>query len=301
MTLREVLGQPVAVTILENSWARGQMAHAYLFYGDEGVGKETTVRILAAGAELRVVEGSPTIKIEQIRMLRQQSSYIQSGSVIWLIKDADNMTVQAANAFLKVLEEPSSGVYFFLTTTNLHRMLPTIVSRCQVVPFRAIPEAIICRILAERFNEEPDSSKVRLLARMARGSIGRALQLWDGPVLERRRQVLDTLVRIPTASFPEILGFSWQWDEERVQVLEDLQLMMGWYRDLAVVKSGSEVNLYNPDYAQELERISKLYAFMSLFDIMHEISETQTAVTGNVRPRFALGRLFLSMKKGAHS
>ncbi|MGI6640268.1 MAG: ATP-binding protein [Limnochordia bacterium] len=301
MTLGEVLGQPVAVTILENSRAKGRLAHAYLFYGDDGVGKETAVRILAADADLRVVEGSPSIKIEQIRMLRQQSSYTQTGSLVWLIKDAENMTVQAANAFLKVLEEPNPGVYFFLTTTNLHRILPTIVSRCQVVPFRAISEETICQFLADKFNQAQDSPRIRLLARMARGSIGRALQYWEGPVLERRKQVLGALERIPSATYPEILGLSLNWDEDRVQVQDDLQLMLGWYRDLAAVKSGSGVSLYNPDYAAELDKISSLYTYQALFEIMHEISEMQTAVAGNVRPRFALGRLFLSMKKGAHS
>ena len=112
MTLADVLGQPVAVAILQNSLAQGRLAHAYLFYGDEGVGKETTARIMASGSELRVVEGSPAIKIDQIRMMREQSSYTQSGSLVWLVKDADRMTVQAANAFLKLLEEPGAGVYF---------------------------------------------------------------------------------------------------------------------------------------------------------------------------------------------
>jgi len=301
MSLSEVLGQPLAVTILQKSLEKGRLAHAYLFYGDDGVGKETTVRILARDSLLRVVEGSPTIKIDQIRMLREQSSYTQSSSLIWLIRDADQMTVEAANAFLKVLEEPTPGVYFFLTTTNIHRVLPTIVSRCQVIPFRSIPESIIQEYLAERYGQTPDNAQVRLVARMARGSIGRAVEYWDGPILERRREVIDKLIRIPTASYPEVLGFSQNWDEDRVQVREDLQLMLGWYRDLAAVKSGSSVGLYNPDYENELEKTSKLYSYMSIFDIMHEISEMMAAIGGNARPRFALCRLFLTMKKGAQS
>ena len=139
MTLGEVLGQPVAVTILENSRAKGRLAHAYLFYGDDGVGKETAVRILAADADLRVVEGSPSIKIEQIRMLRQQSSYTQTGSLVWLIKDAENMTVQAANAFLKVLEEPNPGVYFFSQPQTCTAYCPLsylAVKWCHLGPYR---------------------------------------------------------------------------------------------------------------------------------------------------------------------
>mgnify|MGYP001944682352 FL=1 len=305
--LDSIVGQSLAVSILRRGLETNTLSHAYLFHGDAGLGKETTARAVADElikqggiySQFRVIEGTPSIKIEQIRLLKEQSEYSQNGNLVWLIKDVDNMTPQAANAFLKTLEEPVKGVYFFLTTTSLHSLLPTIVSRCQLIPFRSISEDVIRDYLAEKTGVDREDVKVRLAARMARGSIGRAIEYWDGPVLEHRREVLDRLSQIPILSFPEVLGMSQNWNEDRQQVLMDLQLMLEWYRDLAAIKSGVDIPLYNPDYENELTEISADYSYRSLFRIIQEISEMVSAIQGNARVRFCIGYLLLMMKKGA--
>ncbi|NLJ75089.1 MAG: AAA family ATPase [Firmicutes bacterium] len=307
MGLDSIVGQSLAVSILRRGLETNTLSHAYLFHGDAGLGKETTARAVADElikqggiySQFRVIEGTPSIKIEQIRLLKEQSEYSQNGNLVWLIKDVDNMTPQAANAFLKTLEEPVKGVYFFLTTTSLHSLLPTIVSRCQLIPFRSISEDVIRDYLAEKTGVDREDVKVRLAARMARGSIGRAIEYWDGPVLEHRREVLDRLSQIPILSFPEVLGMSQNWNEDRQQVLMDLQLMLEWYRDLAAIKSGVDIPLYNPDYENELTEISADYSYRSLFRIIQEISEMVSAIQGNARVRFCIGYLLLMMKKGA--
>lgn len=307
MGLDSIVGQSLAVSILRRGLETNTLSHAYLFHGDAGLGKETTARAVADElikqggiySQFRVIEGTPSIKIEQIRLLKEQSEYSQNGNLVWLIKDVDNMTPQAANAFLKTLEEPVKGVYFFLTTTSLHSLLPTIVSRCQLIPFRSISEDVIRDYLAEKTGVDREDVKVRLAARMARGSIGRAIEYWDGPVLEHRREVLDRLSQIPILSFPEVLGMSQNWNEDRQQVLMDLQLMLEWYRDLAAIKSGVDIPLYNPDYENELTEISADYSYHSLFRIIQEISEMVSAIQGNARVRFCIGYLLLMMKKGA--
>lgn len=307
MGLDSIVGQSLAVSILRRGLETNTLSHAYLFHGDAGLGKETTARAVADElikqggiySQFRVIEGTPSIKIEQIRLLKEQSEYSQNGNLVWLIKDVDNMTPQAANAFLKTLEEPVKGVYFFLTTTSLHSLLPTIVSRCQLIPFRSISEDVIRDYLAEKTGVDREDVKVRLAARMARGSIGRAIEYWDGPVLEHRREVLDRLSQIPILSFPEVLGMSQNWNEDRQQVLMDLQLMLEWYRDLAAIKSGVDLPLYNPDYENELTEISADYSYRSLFRIIQEISEMVSAIQGNARVRFCIGYLLLMMKKGA--
>lgn len=307
MVLNSIVGQPLAVSILRRGLETNTLSHAYLFYGDAGLGKETTARAVAdelmqqggVHSQFHVIEGTPSIKIDQIRLLKEQSAYAQNGNLIWLIKDVENMTLEAANAFLKTLEEPTKGVHFFLTTTSLHSLLPTIVSRCQLIPFRSISEDVICDYLAETTGVEKDDVKIRLVARMARGSIGRALEYWDGPVLEHRKELLTRLSQIPSLTFPEILGMSQNWNEDRQQVLMDLQIMLEWYRDLAVIKGGVDVPLYNPDYENELIKISADYSYRSLFQITQQIAETGTAIQGNARVRFCMGYLLLLMKKGA--
>ena len=171
------------------------------------------------------------------------------------------------------------------------------MSRCQTVPLRAVPENIIQSYLAEKSSENPDSPRVRLVARMARGSIGRALEYWEGPILERRRQVMETLIRIPSASYPEVLGFSQTWDEDKVQIVDDLQLMLSWYRDIVTVKSESTSSLYNPDYKDELAKLAKSTLMRVCLKSCMRYQRLLQPLQVTVRPRFALAHLFLTMKK----
>ncbi len=101
--------------------AAGTLGHAYLFAGEAGLGKETTAQAAAQElklqggpfSELNVLKGEGPIGIDEIRALRQQVAYASSGNQIWIIIDAERMSAQAANAFLKTLEEPRRGTYFF--------------------------------------------------------------------------------------------------------------------------------------------------------------------------------------------
>ncbi|MFY9525944.1 MAG: AAA family ATPase [Limnochordia bacterium] len=307
MTLDSIVGQAVPVAILKNGLASGTLGHAYLLAGEAGLGKETTARAAARElqklggplSELYVLDGEGTIQIDTIRAMRQQAAYAKKGSQIWLILDADRMSTEAANAFLKTLEEPADNTYFFLTTTRIHDMLPTIVSRCQQLDFRPIPEGEICQWLAERTDKDPDDARIRLAARLARGSLGKAWEYWQGPLFEWRQSVLDKLIRIPQLDYAEVMGLSLAWPEDRSRFALELQWFKEWYRDLLVIKGDLALPLYNGDYKGELERISSYYTKRSLFLILDEITAMDKTLVSNARIRFYLGYLLLLMKKGA--
>lgn len=307
MTLDDIIGQNVPVSILRRGLATGTLGHAYLFSGEPGLGKQTTARAVAqelqlqggSRSELHVLSGDGSIGIDEIRAIRQQAAYSSTGNAVWIITDAERMTTQASNALLKTLEEPRPGTYFFLTTSKMQSLLPTIISRCQHLPFRAIDENQICYWLGQRTGLEPDDPKIRSVARLSQGSIGRAWEYWEGSLLEYREGVIRKLIKVPTASYPEVLGLSQTWPEDRNMILQDLQLFLEWHRDLLTVKNEINASLYNPDYKRELQKISAYYSNHSLFQIIQEIAEFSTAVQGNARIRFGLGYLLLLMKKGA--
>ena len=194
MTLDDIVGQVVPVTILKRGLATGTLGHAYLFSGEEGMGKETTARAVAnelqrqggSRSELHVLSGDGSIGVEEIRDLRQKVAYASTANTVWIIRDAERMTIPASNALLKTLEEPRPGTYFFLTTSQVHSLLPTIISRCQHLPFRTIDEDQICSWLIERAGVEPSDLKVRTVARLAQGSLGKAWEYWQGSLLEYR-------------------------------------------------------------------------------------------------------------------
>ena len=233
-----------------------RLTHGYLFHGEDGVGKRTTAIALAhqllceqgTGCgecrpcqklshgnhpQFHLWEGNESIKIDTVRQLKSEIGRSAEGRRVWLMIDVDRMTLQAANSFLKTLEDPPPDSFFLLTTNHLHRILPTILSRCQVMGFQKLSEEDVIKGLRRDVSSDPpDEETTALVARMARGSLGRALALHDPDFLEHRRQVLDTLTRVPDASVAEVLGFSQRWPEDRVQVKGDLELMVQWCRDL---------------------------------------------------------------------
>lgn len=307
MTLERIVGQAVPISILQRALETATLGHAYLFSGEEGLGKETVARAVAQElkerggplSEIYVLEGEGTIKVDEIRDLRNRAALTKSGNSIWLILDAERLNREASNAFLKILEEPPAGTYFFLTTTQVHSLLPTIVSRCQHLPFRRLSEEDIYKWLSSRQGQSYTDSQIRAAAKLAHGSLGRAQAYLEGSLLEQRDEVIAKLIKVPRASYPEILGLSHNWPEERNTVDRELQLFLEWYRDLITVKNEIDLPLYNPGYERELQEISALYTNHGLLMILELIGEMKKAIAGNGRMRFCLGYLLLMMKRGA--
>jgi DNA polymerase-3 subunit delta' len=307
VTLDQIIGQAVPVSILKRALSTNSLGHAYLFSGEEGVGKETTARVVAEElakqggplSSLHVLGGEGSIKIEDIRQLRQSASLASAGNTVWLILDADRLTPEAGNALLKTLEEPVPGTHFFLTTTKVQSMLPTIVSRCQHLQFRRIPEEEICQWLAKQTQQSPADERIRTISRLAQGSLGKALAYWKGSLLEERETVISKLIQVPRASYPAVLGLSQTWPEDREKIHQELQVFLEWHRDLLTVKNGIDLPLYNAGYERQLKEISALYTNDTLFVIIEKIVEMGKAIAGNGRIRFCLGYLLLMMKRGA--
>lgn len=307
MTLDDIVGQAVPVSILRNALNTNTLGHAYLFSGAEGLGKETVARAVAHElakqggplSEIHVLDGDASLGIDEVRALRSEAALAPAGYSIWIILQVERMSVAASNALLKTLEEPPRGTYFFLTTTQVHSLLPTILSRCQHLPFRRVAEEDLCQWLANRTNLSRDDVKIRAIAKMAQGSLGKAWTYWQGSAFEERTALVNKLMEVPRSSYPQLLGLSQTWPEDRQKVGSELQLFLQWHRDLLVVKNGLDLPLYNASYRLELEEISNFYSQQDLIMIMEKIVETGKAIAGNGRIRFYINYLLLLMKKGA--
>ena len=178
----ELVGQEHVATTLRQSVKQSRVSHSYLFCGPRGSGKTTTARIIAKAVNcLDLQDGDPcnacTIcqaindgrfmdiieldaasnrGIDEIRDIREKVNFspAQGSRKVYIIDEAHMLTDAAANAFLKTLEEPPGHVIFVLCTTEVHKILPTIVSRCQRFDFRRIPSDLIYQRLAEMVEAE---------------------------------------------------------------------------------------------------------------------------------------------------
>ncbi|HHT69875.1 MAG TPA: AAA family ATPase [Firmicutes bacterium] len=307
MTLDHIVGQVVPVSILQSALRTNRMGHAYLFSGTDGLGKETVARLVARElverggplSEIHVLGGEENIGIDTIRDLRNRATLKPAGYSIWIILNAERMSPEASNTLLKTLEEPPEGTFFLLTTTQPHALLSTIISRCQHLPFRRVGQKEIAQWLANRTGVEADDAKVQSISMLANGSLGKAWSYWEGSLLEERRALVSKLMAVPRSSYPEVLGMSHSWPEDRKTIARELQVFLEWHRDLFVVKNGIEVPLYNHGYECELEETSSFYTNKDLLMIMTQILRTGKAIAGNGRIRFYVGYLLLLMKKGA--
>jgi DNA polymerase-3 subunit gamma/tau len=210
-TFEAVVGQEHVTGTLRRSALTGTLAHAYLFCGPRGVGKTTCARILAKavncaqltpegdpcnicdscrafneGRSLNIFEmdAASNNGVDDIRALNEQVRYIpQTGrKSVYIIDEVHMLTTQAFNAFLKTLEEPPPHALFILATTEKHKILPTILSRCQKFDFRRISIEGITKqleLIAQQENIQYERDGLQLIAMKAEGGMRDALSIFD--------------------------------------------------------------------------------------------------------------------------
>jgi DNA polymerase-3 subunit delta' len=296
--------QAEAKRLLEAALAEGA-AHAYLLHGPPGVGKRTAAFAFAAallGDERRVEARShpdlyvleplgEMIRIDDVRALRHDLHMrpFEAERRVYVVLDAHRMNEDAADALLKDLEEPPPYAVIVLVASELGPLPPTILSRCQLVPFRRLSEHGVREWIAARA-EDRGEAEVRALARAAAGRLDRARRLLDeegaagraalvaaarsayrdpnfepasaAAVLldaasvrgteakERERELVDGF-ELPAREADQRVRRA-QFGAEREEILAGLEGLESWYRDLVVAAAGAQEAVVNADYLDEL-------------------------------------------------
>lgn len=320
----DIAGQEKAKHILRLAFARGKTSHAYLFQGPAGVGKKLSARAFAAFLHCRnegredscghcpscrktasanhpdflVVEPDGVqIKIDQIRELKRRLAYppVEAGYRVVLLADIHQTMARAevANSLLKTLEEPPAQTVFILTTAEAAGILPTIVSRCQVIPFYPLPYDQVAALLV---SEEVEPDKAFALASLAEGSIGRARVLAQTDLLKVRKSIVEGLTGLTpgqTGAVERIFAMAEQAALLKEELADLLELLSLWIKDLMVLGAGGrEDSLVNHDLRHTLSPALARWTLPQLAERVTLIRQAQRQLRHNCNRAFVCEVLF---------
>ncbi len=264
-------------------------------------------RKIASGNHPDIISVLPRnnrIRIGQIRQLHRVLAMkpYESRYRFVIISDAQNLNLEAANSLLKVLEEPPHGTFLILTAYHLHDLLPTIASRCQHVRFHPISrDALIAFI---RKQDELSDLDAGLIANLARGSLSKARQLATSSWLKHRAWILNTIIAEtvvaksvnPTMA---LLAFSEKLAQSREKLVDALEIMQTWFRDLMIFPSSPD-KIINQDRSPDLMRIAHQ---AHIDDIISGYEAIQTAldrIDRNANPRLVLDVMLMNILEFNH-
>lgn len=308
MKFKDIIGHEKQKSLLESLVKKQQYANAYAFVGLPGIGKKQLALALTRAANcqsgaqgqafccdsctsclkiekgnhpdihiLKPNEKTNTIKIEDVRELQHQLAYApyEAKHRFFIIDDAHCLTTSAANALLKSLEEPAPHTSFILITPSAKKLLPTVISRCQKVSFSPLNTTEI-----EKFIQGNG-----LLARLAQGSIGRALNLADTLLSPQKRKNL--LQNLNSSQSLEWAGSI---------TSEDLNFLKTWYRDLYVYKTSKKVDdVVNFDLEDLLRDETKSLSEDQLIRKQEIVIEAENRLESNANRELTCEWLVLSL------
>ncbi|MGC8595122.1 MAG: ATP-binding protein [Candidatus Kryptoniota bacterium] len=244
-----------------------------------------------------LIPRAQVIKISSIREVIHEDSLslYKKGYRVIIVIQAEELGMESANAVLKVLEEPSPHTTFILTTSKKNMLLPTIISRCQTIRFDLLKEDEIVSALMERLNI--DEADARLKARLASGSLSKAMELFKTDILEMREESLEILREIYAFDYAKFSSRSRKFLEERdpVRAAVLLQMLQIWLRDAAIINYGLSDKAINLDRLEVLKKVSESFDKNGILQASARIDRSMAEINGNVNLALVFVNLFLDL------
>ena len=327
---RKITGHQWAVDVLRTAIKHDRIGHAYLITGPAQIGKGTLARTFAQALNCTAAEpherpcgrcrsctliaadrhpdvkivtgessgrGKVTLKIDQIRQLQNDLclTAAEARSKVAILDGFEAANQNAANAFLKTLEEPPGDVVLILTATSAETLLPTISSRCRTIGLRPLPAKLIETSLVERWGVEP--ALARVLAHLADGRLGRAVTLAEQPaLLEERALRLELLVEAFGQSRVGRFAAADKLAGQPEQLPDLLQLWLGYWRDLVLIATtGDRVDaISNVDQIERLVDYARAWPAEIILESLRHTAEALWQLERNANTRLVMENLLLA-------
>ena len=286
--------------------------HAYLFQGEEGVGKEALARTFAAGLQCQsestdkpckecvscrqmesgnqpdviwVTREKASLGVDEIREQLCNTMDIKPFSSpykIYLVPEAEKMTEAAQNALLKTIEEPPEYGIVILMTSNISALLPTIQSRCLTMEFRPLSTAVVESYVKEHC-QVPDY-QARASAAFAQGNLGKAMRYAKSEdFIERKDHIISLLRHVEQMDLSEMLAVIKDLGTRKDEVRDYIDLMVLWYRDVLLFKATKDINqLLFQDEASYISREASHRSYEKIEEILQAFEKAKVRLRANV-------------------
>jgi DNA polymerase-3 subunit delta' len=321
----EIIGQDKAKKLLRRAVEQGRLSHAFLFKGPMGVGKKTFARTFAASLNCLNPEGQEpcglcpscrkfysgshpdfliiepegaAIKINQVRQLKKDLAFppLEAKIRVVLLCEIQTMRREAANSLLKTLEEPPDQTVLILTGDEAGSLLPTILSRCQTVPFFPLPQGEVAKILARESGIAPE--RAATLAAMAEGSLGRARLLLAQDLLGLREKIIDTLLHLEPDTPAALLTLGELAEAAarlKGELTELLELLATWLHDLLLFGQGAPGSIINHDLAPTFPSGCRRWSAVQLSERLELLDSARRQLARNCNPTAVCEVLFFGL------
>ena len=300
--------------------AKNRVAHAYLFYGMEGIGKRTVASVFARALNctgedppcgscssclkaehknhpniITIQAEGQFIKIDAIREISAKMAFRpENGKRVFILKGADKMNAAAANSLLKTLEEPSPNNVLLLTTAKPHALPMTILSRCQSLRFAPLRNEEVSQYLQEKHQFEKNDAD--MIAAASMGSIGRALEMKKEDYLTTIKRILNRLADDDSKDLMKRISFARYLGKDREEISRRLEIINNAYRDSLTFKETHEERmLIFKDHRDAVEAIANRLSGREILQNMTILHEAIDAISKNANKTLTLESMLVKL------
>lgn len=326
---KDVVGHKNIIQYIGNAVTSGAISHAYILNGERGSGKKLLANLFAMSLQcqnrdedgdacgkcqsckqavsgnqpdiIRVTHEKPTtISVDDIR--EQVNNDIQikpysSPYKIYIIAEADMMSVQAQNALLKTIEEPPEYAVIILLTENAETLLPTIRSRCVMLKLRNIKDQLVKKYLMEQM-EIPDY-KADVCVAFAQGNMGKAIALATSEYFnEIKEEAVHLLRNIDDMQVEELMGAVKKCSAYKMNISDYLDVIAIWYRDVLIYKATKNVDrVVFSDQMRYIKDRAKKSSYEGIENILEGLEKAKARLKANVNFELTMELLLLTIKE----
>ena len=324
---KDVIGHNDIIQYIQNAVSQDKVSHAYILNGERGSGKKMLADLFAMTLQceehtpnpcgechsckqaksgnhpdiIHVTHEKPnTISVDDIRTQVNNDIVIKPYSSpykIYIIPEADLLSVQAQNALLKTIEEPPAYAVIFLLTENAESLLPTIMSRCVMLKLRNIKTTLIKKYLMEQM-QIPDY-QAGICAEFAQGNMGRAIMLASSEHFnEIKEEALQLLKHINEMEISEIVSAIKKIGTYKLSINDYLDIIMIWYRDVLIYKATKDVNgIVFADQLRYIKDRANKSSYEGIETILESLEKAKARLKANVNFDLVMELLLLTIKE----